>query len=100
VTSRSSDDRGGTLDPTTPTSAAVDSAAYCGEAHGARWCSGTVPPADIVELAVRGKSAAYRLVRHPRNGQPAVDRHNRFLYVPVSEAWRRLLRYRTDRAAH
>ena len=102
MTSRSSDDRGGTVGPTTRTTPtpAIDSAAYCGEAHGARWCSDTVPPADIVELAVRGESAAYRLVRHPRNGQPAVDRHNRFLYVPVSEVWRRLLRYRTDRAAH
>jgi hypothetical protein len=97
VTSLSSDDRGGAVASTTP---GIDSAAYCGEAHGVSWCSDAVPPADIVELAVRGESAVYRLVRHPRNGQPAVDRHNRFLYVPASEAWRRLLRYRADRATH
>jgi hypothetical protein len=94
MTVRCSEDRGRSVAPT----AAVNSAAYCGEAHGAKWCSDAVPPADIVELAVGGESAVYRLVRHPRNGQPAVDRHNRFLYVPASEAWRKLVSYRTGRA--
>lgn len=69
----------------------ANAAAYCGDAHGLSWRADGPAPADIVEIPVLGRTAIYRLARHPRSGRPAIDHRHRFLYVPAPGFWRRLV---------
>jgi len=58
--------------------------AYCGPAHGLSWgIAGDGPPPAVVELDTGARLVRYRLVRQPRNRQPARDHLGNYLYVPV-----------------
>lgn len=79
------------LHPTSPSlelanvDVAMRARAYCGPAHGCGWTVGCdAPLAEQVELAADTGTSSYRLVRDPRTGRPAHDRHGNFVYMPQS----------------
>jgi len=58
--------------------------AYCGPAHGLSWgVAGDGSPPAVAELDTGARLVRYRLVRQPRNRQPARDHLGNYLYVPV-----------------
>lgn len=59
--------------------------AYCGEAHRYRWTIPGGTPPEVVDLAVATGTLPYRLVRHPRTGEPARDAHGALVFIPVPD---------------
>lgn len=58
--------------------------AYCGPSHGHSWVlHAAAPPPRTVELGAGSHRVTYRLVRHPRTRQPALDHWGSYLYMPL-----------------